>query len=226
MEMQAKTIKGFTLLELLVVITIVSLISAAAYPNFNSWRSDRIVSKAATKLSVIFSTVFNYTQNGSYPFVQVYIDTTTAEIAGAKNGDEILVMGKGIPQDYFADALSRSNTSKLACSIDSTITWQEGISQKIRNDKIFFDFIDKGGICFSRNFSHYSINEENGELAKDGNYIQLCLRSTFHADGCKLGDINNTGPVYKVEWSRFGKVNLFKLIKGRNGEQEKDWVLR
>ena len=140
MEMQAKTIKGFTLLELLVVITIVSLISAAAYPNFNSWRSDRIVSKAATNLSVIFSTVFNYTQNGSYPFVQVYIDTTTAEIAGAKNGDEILVMGKGIPQDYFADALSRSNTSKLACSIDSTITWQEWISQKIRNDKIFFDF--------------------------------------------------------------------------------------
>ena len=40
MHQQAKNIKGFNILELLVVITIISVLSAAAYPNFNHWRKN------------------------------------------------------------------------------------------------------------------------------------------------------------------------------------------
>jgi len=40
---QAKNIKGFNLLELIVVLTIVGVISAVAYPNFSSWNKERKV---------------------------------------------------------------------------------------------------------------------------------------------------------------------------------------
>ena len=52
MRAQEKNIRGFNLLELLVVIVIISIISAAAYPNFSSWRKEREVRTAATKIKI------------------------------------------------------------------------------------------------------------------------------------------------------------------------------
>ena len=51
MRAQEKNIKGFTILELLVVIVIISVISAAAYPNFSSWQKERQVRAAAVAVS-------------------------------------------------------------------------------------------------------------------------------------------------------------------------------
>ena len=41
MQVQEKKIKGFTILELMVVVTIIAIISAAAFPNFSSWSKER-----------------------------------------------------------------------------------------------------------------------------------------------------------------------------------------
>ena len=38
---QDQDIKGFTLLELIVVIVIVGIISAVGYPNFTNWKDER-----------------------------------------------------------------------------------------------------------------------------------------------------------------------------------------
>ena len=43
MQHPEKNIKGFNILELLVVLAIIGVISAVAYPNFSDWRSSRIV---------------------------------------------------------------------------------------------------------------------------------------------------------------------------------------
>ena len=43
---QEQKIKGFTILELLVVITIVSIVSAIGYPKWNDWKTDREVRQA------------------------------------------------------------------------------------------------------------------------------------------------------------------------------------
>ena len=50
MLVREKNIKGFNVLELIVVLTIVGIISAVAYPNFSEWTKERQVRAGATKV--------------------------------------------------------------------------------------------------------------------------------------------------------------------------------
>ena len=50
MLVQEKNIKGFNLLELVVVIVIVGIVSAAAYPNFSKWKKEREVRQGTVKI--------------------------------------------------------------------------------------------------------------------------------------------------------------------------------
>ena len=43
MQSIPKKVKGFTILEVIIVLTLVGIISAIGIPNFNSWNKDRVV---------------------------------------------------------------------------------------------------------------------------------------------------------------------------------------
>ena len=59
---QKQDIKGFSLLELLVVVVIVAVISAVGYPKFMDWRKDREVRLAAENISSMISGIVAQTQ--------------------------------------------------------------------------------------------------------------------------------------------------------------------
>ena len=65
--------KGFTLLELLVVIVIIGAISAAGYPNFLNWSKDRKVRKANDRVAGLITRLNTQTQRGVYPFAQAAV---------------------------------------------------------------------------------------------------------------------------------------------------------
>ena len=67
---QNQDIKGFTLLELLVVISLVAIISAVAYPNFSSWKKEREVRSATEKIAGMISNVATQTQRGYVSYAQ------------------------------------------------------------------------------------------------------------------------------------------------------------
>ena len=66
---QDQNIKGFTILELLVVITIVAVISAVGYPNFMDWRKDRVVRAAAEKVATMLTGISTQAQKGYFPLM-------------------------------------------------------------------------------------------------------------------------------------------------------------
>ena len=66
-----KNIKGFSFLEIIVVIAMISIISAVAYPNFNNWRKERVIRSAAIKIKSSINNINSQLQKGSYAFVQV-----------------------------------------------------------------------------------------------------------------------------------------------------------
>ena len=55
MQIQQKKIKGFSLLELLVVVLIIGLVSSFAFLPFQKWRSDRMVKAVAVESCLLYT---------------------------------------------------------------------------------------------------------------------------------------------------------------------------
>ena len=69
---QKQDIKGFTLLELLVVITIVAVVSAVGYPNFMDWRKDREIRASMERVSSMLRSINTQVQRGNYAVCLLY----------------------------------------------------------------------------------------------------------------------------------------------------------
>ena len=70
---QDQDIKGFTLLELIVVIVIVGIISAVGYPNFTSWKDEREARYSAEKVASMISNLGTQVNRGSLSYSQLWI---------------------------------------------------------------------------------------------------------------------------------------------------------
>ena len=86
MHQQEKNIKGFNILELLVVLAIIAVISATAYPNFNSWRKARIIRAAAVDIKNLLQNTSAQVQRGSYGFSQVELSEIDGAVTAVSRG--------------------------------------------------------------------------------------------------------------------------------------------
>ena len=249
MRAQDEKIKGFNLLELIVVVVIIGVISGVGYPKFNEWRIDRETRSAIFKIKSLFDGINAQVKRGQYAFVQVHIKE--GKDSEDDNKHKLFVTSKGMKPAKLASLINDSTSTWWSnindrCNTDNAAYWDDDPHQgrnsvevrEIVLDNIATTWIgDTVAVCFGKNERWFTATsnftssppppkEEEGEglseqsmLNSPSNQLIVCRRTSTQSECDK--DPSASEQSFKIVWSRFGNVKLEKWDK-RNG----GWALQ
>jgi prepilin-type N-terminal cleavage/methylation domain-containing protein len=237
MRVQDEKIKGFNVLELIIVIAIIGVLSAVAYPNFSEWRKDRETRSAVVKIKSLIEGINAQVQRGQYAFVQVDVE----------EDDVLIVTSKGMKPKTLATLLNNGKSGwwvkpNERCNTVDKAYWDEDPDPD-RNQIIDLDKIEvrqivldnvattwrdkKGAVCFGKNDQWYSGNGElvssSGDDVIVDSYLFICNRSNTRSQ-CDIDNVTGEPTtehdhLYVIEWSRFGNIKLEKWNK-----RDAEWI--
>ena len=232
MQVLEKNIKGFNLLEVLIVIVIIGFVSAVAYPNLSSWSKERKARGAAIKIKSLMEKINAQVQRGNYAFVQVFFNADTTMVEVKSRGMKISTLNSKINDGgnvWNADAASR-------CNIISDTYWDDDPDdvdkleiQSIVLDEVMVNFEGESAICFSKNARWFSgagtfVTGTGDDIAIDERMF-VCLRSGA-GNTCGIDEASGIPAdtseknLFSIDWTRFGDVSIDKWSPGKE-----EWVL-
>ena len=243
MRVQDEKIKGFNVLELLIVIAIIGVLSAVAYPNFSDWQKDRETRSDVVEIKSLIEGINAQVQRGQYAFVQV--DIEEGELL--TGGDGLIVTSKGMKPKTLATLLNTGGSDwwvkpNERCNNVDQAYWDEDPDpdrdqiidlDKIEVRQITLDNVattwreDKGAVCFGKNDQWYSGNGElvssSGDDVIVDSYLFICNRSRTRSQ-CDIDNVTGEPTtehdyLYVIEWSRFGNIKLEKWNK-----RDLEWI--
>ena len=193
---QNQDIKGFTILELLVVVVIVVVISAVGYPKFNDWKKEREVRVAAANIVSMMNGIVSQSKRGSFSFVGFFVTADAGKWPDTGEGDKIFLT-RGMYQDKFV-----KERASLKCSEEASY-WNKVKVHRYKAD-VKVSIEGEGSACFSKDSSIYL----SGDKLKDKGFIVLCNNSTNIGKTCNENKPKK--PAYKITWNRFGNISQYK----------------
>ena len=223
MHSTPKKIKGFTILEVIIVLSLVGIISAIGIPQFNSWNKDRVVRAEAERVRDIVTSITSQVQRGLYGFGQFQVDVTGANVSFSTNG----MLMANIATRVFRDGTDVCLSGDLAEDYwDHFGTDRQNAEVRFyQTNEIKVD-VSNGVVCFSKDGSLFSGGIDFGDNAEVVETIFICSRDTETCEDPEGDDIELTetevggaqpeeaddddGVIYVVTWSRFGNVKLEK----------------
>ena len=244
MRVQDEKIKGFNILELLIVIAIIGVLSAVAYPNFSNWQKDRETRSDVVEIKSLIEGINAQVQRGQYAFVQVDVEEGELLVSG---DDGLIVTSKGMKPKTLATLLNTGGSDwwvkpNERCNNVDQAYWDEDPDpdrdqiidlDKIEVRQITLDNVattwreDKGAVCFGKNDQWYSgngklVSSSGGDVSVDS-YLFICNRSRTRSQ-CDIDNVTGEPTtehdyLYVIEWSRFGNIKLEKWNK-----RDSEWI--
>ena len=190
MQALAKNNKGFSLLEIIVVLAIIGGISAVGIPNFIEWSKKRALVNATTQVTSLFRNIFATTERGTFAYIQVIINSSE---------DGIQISTKGITMDSLVQIMNNTDgpwhTGDSKCSVTPEIDWD---TDDINNQKlqanlfemksrdVVANFTGEAAVCFSRNGKFHYAHGDLEENDKPLKYLYLLLNKDTNKE-CDIG---------------------------------------
>ena len=148
----------------------------------------------------MFANISTQTQRGSYPYVQIFINAT---------GAELTLESRGMSQSTLSTLLNKRGASSLDCQTNANYVkeglnfWTNKKIKEITSKNVAINFLGEGAVCFSKDGTHY---KTLGNIAGDVSII-LCSRSAYSSNICPTTKADGLiKPAYKVVWSRFANI--------------------
>ena len=222
MQSTPKKINGFTILEVIIVLTLVGIISAIGIPNFNSWNKDRIVRAEAERVRDIVTSITSQVQRGLYGFGQFQVEVSGRNVSFSTNG----MLMANIATRVFRDGTDLCLSGDLAEDYwDHFGTDRQNAEVRFyQTDEIKVD-VSSAVVCFSKDGSLFSGGLDFGDNMNVIETIFICSRNTetcedpeaddieltgTEVEGDQPEEVEDSGVIYVVSWSRFGNVKLEK----------------
>ena len=226
MQALVKNNKGFTILEVIVVLCIVGIISAISYPALDSWNKGREVKADMLKAVGIFDNINSQVQRGLYSFVQVLIISSENKLEIISRGMSADTLGDQISNDNFRVAANRCDPENDDIWDDDGRTTQRPEVGRVEFKNITTDFTGNEAVCFSKDGRWYSTSDH----FVGTNSLELNGEGGFCDDHLDPEDEKavEIGPQceYRIAWSRFGNIKLEKWNERKkiSDEETGGWI--
>jgi len=110
-KLTIKRIKGFTLIEIIIVMAVVAILLAAIIPAFQGMQDEGALSKAEAELQTLKTAVISYKRhNGTYP----------ANIAAALTGASPKILTEILEDPFATDATTTPDTYGYITGTDAS----------------------------------------------------------------------------------------------------------
>jgi len=224
-----KNIKGFNIIELIVVLSIIGILSVAAFPNFSAWQKERRVRDAAVQIKETLTSINAQVKRGLYAYVQVYFSQTDVGLEVISKGMKIdsftsLINNESGDDNWYDADFEKCNITNATLKPDAAGFWDDwgGISNNNEVRRVLLDVgspITEGAVCFSKSGKHYYAEEDLDDPLGPVEVILVCASGNcgVDGDGFPAEDLNANGKedytekrnfAYRVLWTRFGDISL------------------
>ena len=226
MQALVKNNKGFTTLEVIVVLCIVGIISAISYPALDNWNKGREVKADMLKAVGIFDNINSQVQRGLYSFVQVLIISSDNKLEIISRGMSADTLGDQISNDNFRVPANRCDPDNDDIWDDDGRTTQRPEVGRVEFKNITTDFTGNEAVCFSKDGRWYSTSDHFVGI----NSLELNGEGGFCDDHLDPEDVKavEIGPQceYRIAWSRFGNIKLEKWNERKriSDEETGGWI--
>jgi prepilin-type N-terminal cleavage/methylation domain-containing protein len=215
-----KKIRGFTILELLVVLAVMGVFTAIAYPNISSWITDREVKKE------VYETV-------------AFIKERKAEVTSGKYGMTQIVLKPNLevytmsPQNFFNTYQNISSSSSYKTNKQCDYAWrQSGFSRNSSLETLSFPInvsevqVYPNGahnpsatyLCITKDasikFMQLRKTDRDPDTNQNVDMFVFCSNSNTTQSTCKFDA--NYDFMYKLNIDNFQNIKVYKKNKNKN----------
>ena len=219
-----KKIRGFTILELLVVLAVLGVFTAIAYPNISSWITDREVKKE------VYETV-------------TFIKERKAEVTSGKYGMTQIVLKPNLevytmsPQNFFNTYQNISSSSSYKTNKQCDYAWrQSGFSRNSSLETLSFPInvsevqVYPNGahnpsatyLCITKDasikFMQLRKTDRDPDTNQNVDMFVFCSNSNTTQSTCKFDA--NYDFMYKLNIDNFQNIKVYKKNKNKNS-----WII-